>query len=298
MMQKVLVLAGPTAVGKTELSLRLAELFDCEIISGDSIQIYRGFDIGSAKATEAERARVQHYLIDEKEPGDRYSVAEFQQRARACIEDIASRNKLPFIVGGTGLYIRACLYDYDFPEEEGQDDPLNEYSNEELYRRLQEVDPLSAEKIHPNNRKRLVRAYNVYLKEGKTMSERIASQTHEPVYDIKIIGLTLDRQELYQRVHIRMQQMLEDGLIEEIRGLLDSGVTFRDQAMQGIGYKEFEAYFNGTSTLEECLAEAEKHTRQFIKRQYTWFNHQLPVSWHDPKEKEEIIEEIRQWLKN
>ena len=289
-MRKVLVIAGPTAAGKTSFGIRLAELFDGEIISGDSIQVYRGLDIGSAKATKQERDQIPHHLIDIRDPKQSYTVRDFQEEARRAIEDISNRGKLPIIVGGTELYIKACLYDYVFPDEEGEDELYEDLSNEDLYERIREKDPKALEKIHPNNRKRLLRAYNILVKHGKGISEIKDAQEHKCLYDAMIIGLTLDRKELYQRVEERVRRMIEDGLLEEIRGLLDSGVSFDDRSMSGIGYKEFRPYFESGSPLEPCVEEVIRNTKHFVKRQYTWFNHQLPVNWFsDPEEAETLI---------
>ncbi len=289
-MRKVLVIAGPTAAGKTSFGIRLAELFDGEIISGDSVQVYRGLDIGSAKATSEERAQVPHHLIDIRDPKQSYTVRDFQEEARKAIEDISNRGKLPIIVGGTGLYIKACLYDYVFPDEDEEDELYEDLSNEELYEHIRERDPKALEKIHPNNRKRLLRAYNILVKHGKGISEIKDAQEHRCVYDALFIGLTLDREELYHRVEERVHRMVKEGLIEEIRGLLGSGVSFEDRSMSGIGYKEFRPYFENEATLESCVEAVIRNTKHFVKRQYTWFNHQLPVHWFtDPEEAKTLI---------
>lgn len=292
-MQKVLVIVGPTAVGKTSLGIECAKRFNGEIISGDSIQIYRGFDIGSAKATAQERQEAVHHLIDIKEPNDTYSVKEFQEKAREKIDEISSRGKLPIIVGGTGLYIKACLYDYRFFEEEEKDNQYEELSNEELYSILKEKDPKALEKIHINNRKRLVRALNVYEKHAKGISQIKDEQNHQPIYDALIIGMTAEKEELNRRINMRVDQMVEDGLLDEVNRLLSSGVTFENQAMQAIGYKEFKPYFEKTASLDECIENIKKNTRHLAKRQYTFFNNQMNVFWFDSKE--EAIRKIGEW---
>ena len=292
---RVLVIAGPTATGKTELGIRLAQELNGEIISGDSIQVYRGLDIGSAKASREEQMLAVHHLIDIKDPKENYSVKEFQELARAWIADIAKRGKLPIIVGGTGLYIKACLYDYHFFDEEEEDEQFEDLSNEELYEKLKELDEKALEKIHINNRKRLVRAINIARKHGKGISAIKDEQKHQPIYDICIIGLDDERDELYERISKRVDRMMEQGLLDEIRNLLDQGVLFSDQSMQGIGYKEFAAYFQNEKTVEECVEEVKRNTRHFVKRQYTWFINQLPAVWFI--DRSAAYEYARKWMK-
>lgn len=297
-MKKVLVLVGPTGSGKSELGIFLAKRFAGEIISGDSIQVYRGLNIGSAKVTPAQQAEVPHHLIDILSPLEKYNVAIFQQKARAAIADITERGKLPILVGGTGLYIRACLYDYIFAKEEEADNLYPELSNQQLWDLLKEVDPLALEKIHPHNRKRLLRAYNVFQKSGKPFSQQIAEQEHRLLYDAKIIGLHLDREELYRRIERRVQHMAAQGLREEIAKLLHAGVHFSDLAMQGIGYREYQEYFAGKKTEEECLADICRDTRHYAKRQYTFFRNQFPVEWFNPCQRKLIENEVEKWQKN
>ena len=293
-MQKVLVIVGPTASGKSAFGIECAKAFNGEIISGDSIQIYRGLNIGSAKISQDEMSNIKHHLIDIKDANETYSVKEFQERGRSLIEEISLKNKLPIIVGGTGLYIKALLYDYVFFDEEEKDNPYDELSNEDIYDVLLKEDPASLEKIHINNRKRLVRALNV-LRKHKTGSADIASkQEHKLLYDAKIIGLTLDRESLYERINMRVDKMIEDGLIEEIQGLLDSGINFSNQSMQGIGYKEFKEYFNGEKSLDECIASVKSNTKHFAKRQYTWFKNQMNLNWYE--DKDSAKKDIEEWL--
>ena len=293
-MQKVLVIVGPTAVGKTAFGIRCANIFNGEIISGDSIQIYKGLNIGSAKPTAQELSEARHHLIDIKEADDNYSVKQFQELGRECIEDISKRNRLPIIVGGTGLYIKACLYDYVFFDEETKDYQYPDLSNEQLYELLKQKDPEALKKIHVNNRKRLIRALNIYEKHKKGISEIKAEQEHKPIYDCLIIGLTLDKDTLYQRINQRVDRMIEDGLLEEIDGLLEKGISFSDQSMQGIGYKEFKAYYDKEKTLEECIEDVKVNSRHFAKRQYTFFNNQLDVKWFE--DKDEAMEAIERWM--
>ncbi len=292
-MKKVLVIVGPTASGKTSFGILCANKYNGEIISGDSIQIYRGLDIGSAKATVIERDSAVHHLIDIKDASDNYSVKEFQELGRNLIDDITSRGKLPIIVGGTGLYIKALLYDYTFYDEQEPDNEYTELSNEDIYNILLKEDPKCLEKIHINNRKRLVRALNVLRKHSLGISQIRENQSHELLYDAKLIGLTKDRETLYKDIEARVDKMVDDGLIDEIKGLLDSGISFENQSMQGIGYKEFRAYFNNEKSLEECVNDVKRNTKHFAKRQYTWFNNQMPIEWFDNRD--DAILSIEPW---
>ena len=293
-MQKVLVIVGPTASGKSAFGIECAKAFNGEIISGDSIQIYRGLNIGSAKISQDEMSNIKHHLIDIKDANETYSVKEFQERGRSLIEEISLKNKLPIIVGGTGLYIKALLYDYVFFDEEEKDNPYDELSNEDIYDVLLKEDPASLEKIHINNRKRLVRALNVLRKHKTGIADIASKQEHKLLYDAKIIGLTLDRESLYERINMRVDKMIEDGLIEEIQGLLDSGINFSNQSMQGIGYKEFKEFFNGEKTLDECIASVKSNTKHFAKRQYTWFKNQMNLNWYE--DKDSAKKDIEEWL--
>ena len=292
--QKVLVIVGPTAVGKTAFGIRCAKQFDGEIISGDSIQIYKGLDIGSAKPSKKELEQAVHHLIDISEADGNYSVKQFQELARQNIQEISEKDKLPIIVGGTGLYIKAALYDYVFYDEEEDDDQYEDYSNEQLYEMLKEKDPKALEKIHVNNRKRLIRALNIFEKHNKGISEIKAEQDHKPLYDCLIIGLTCSREELYKRIDERVDLMMKSGLLEEIENLLNSGITFDNQCMQGIGYKEFRDYFAGNSSVEECVEKVKVNSRHFAKRQYTFFNNQLNVEWFE--DKDEAFKRVAEWL--
>ena len=295
-MQKVLVIVGPTAVGKTDFGIECAALFNGEIISGDSIQIYKGLNIGSAKPTVSEQSRARHHLIDIKEADENYSVKQFQELGRSCIKDISERNRLPIIVGGTGLYIKACLYDYVFFDEDEDDYQYPDLSNEELYELLRQKDPEALEKIHVNNRKRLIRALNIFEKHHQGISSIKKQQEHKPIYDALIIGLTADKETLYQRINRRVDKMMEEGLIKEIDGLLEKGISFSDQSMQGIGYKEFKAYYDKEKSLEECVEEVKINSRHFAKRQYTFFKNQLDVNWYT--DKKEALKHIERWIKN
>ena len=299
-MKKVLVIAGPTASGKSSFSIEIAHILKTEIISGDSIQVYRGEDIGSGKIKEEEKEGVQHHLLDILNPNEQYTVKTFQEMARKIINELET---IPIIVGGTGLYLKSCLYDYEFLEEEGPsiEESLEIYSNMELYQKLLEVDPLQAEKIHPNNRRRLLRSLTIALRSGKPQSEQIAKQKHEPIYDIFIAGCTMPREVLYEKINQRVHQMMEDGLEKEVQTLLEKGYTFDDPGLRGIGYQEWKEYFAKNRTKEEVEKEIAKHSRNYAKRQYTWLKHQMPVKWFDVLDQEEhqkMIEEIILWAKN
>ena len=299
-MKKVLVIAGPTASGKTSFSIELAKRLNTEIISGDSIQVYKGFDIGSGKVTEAEKEGVPHHLIDILEPGIQYSVKDFQKEARTLIDN---SSKPMIIAGGTGLYLKACLYDYVFTDEEAspRNEKYDQYTNHELYEMLVERDPVQAEKIHENNRQRVLRSLTVLDNTGKRQSEIIDEQNHEPIYDFFIAGCTMAREELYERINLRVKMMIEKGLEQEVEALLDKGVTFEDPAMKGIGYREWADYFNGNLSITEVEALIARNSRRYAKRQYTWLNHQMPVHWFDPRNKEErsaMLDEMVKFASN
>ena len=279
---KVLAIVGPTAVGKTRLSVELAAALDGEIISGDAMQIYRGMDIGTAKITAAEMAGVPHHLLDEKEPGDAYSVAEFQKAVRAKIDEITARGKLPIIVGGTGLYVKAVLYDYEFSDEaRPSGEQYEALTNAEVHAKLAEVDPVSARDLHPNNRRRVVRALNIYTETSKTKSETIDAQEKKLLYDTTLIGLTDDRPALYERINARVDAMMAGGLVEEVRALHAAGVPRDSQSIQAIGYKEIYDYLDGLVELETAVELVKRNSRRLAKRQYTWFRNQMDVTWFD-----------------
>ena len=295
-MKEVLVIVGPTAVGKTDLSLHLAKQFNGEIISGDSIQIYKGFDIGSGKIKDMQG--IKHYAIDCLDVHDNYSVFDFQKLSRKYIDEISQRNHLPMIVGGTGLYIKASLYDYEFSlDKQGKGD-YSAFSNQELYDKLMEIDSVSAQKIHINNRIRLERALDIAAN-GEVKSAKEAKQQHHLLYDALIIGCTMDRTILYERINQRVLMMAKEGLKEEVTNLLANGATFDDQPMKGIGYRQWQDYFVNKKSEEEVIGEIQKCSRNFAKRQYTWFNNQLNVHWVnmlDDKAINDMYILIKEWL--
>ena len=297
-MIKVLVIVGPTAIGKTSLSISLAKQFNGEIISGDSIQIYKGLDIGSGKVLESEMDNIKHYGIDILNPNDNFSVYEFQTKAREYINNINDNGKLAIICGGTGLYIKALLYDYIFVDQKELDYSIyDNLSNQQIYNQLLDKDPKSLDKIHINNRQRLVRALAM-ADNNIIKSEQIDSQEHKLIYDAMIIGLTDDREEVYNRINMRVDNMFNIGLEKEVRDLIDRGITFDNQCMQAIGYKEFKAYFNNEITLEETKELIKRNSRRYAKKQYTWFNNQTPIKWFKNKEYDVLVDEVKQWIKN
>lgn len=300
----VLCIVGPTAVGKTKMSIELAKQLNGEIISGDSMQIYRGMDIGTAKAIMDERQGIPHHLIDEKNPDEPYSVAAFQQTVRAKIEEIKSRGKLPIIVGGTGLYIKSVLYDYEFAGEseskEVDEAKYGHLSNEELHAKLAAVDEAGAKDIHPNNRKRVIRALEIYETSGVKKSEMIEKQEHKMIYDACLIGLTDDRNVLYDRINKRVDTMYETGLVEEVKALFDEGIPAESQSIRAIGYKELYDYFKGLISLEESKELIKRNSRRYAKRQYTWFNNQMDVTWFkvDVQHFDKTVKEVLTYVQN
>ncbi len=301
-MKKVIAVVGPTAVGKTSLGIKIANTYNGEIISGDSIQVYKELNIGSAKINQIEKEAALHHLIDIKNIDENYNVAEFQKNTRDLIDDITLHHKLPIIVGGTGLYVKAAVYDYVFNDEAETSDPLLEqYSNEHIMNELRSLDPLTAEKIHINNRKRLLRALTMALK-GTSRSEVLALQEHQLIYDCLIIGLSIDRGDLYKRIDQRVDDMIQMGLFNEVDNLYHKYPdVFNYQAMQGIGYREWQAFYLGLMSKDEVIQEIKKHSRQFAKRQYTWFNNQMKVDWYDINEVDyldKIMKKADRWLKN
>jgi len=299
-MDKVLVICGPTGVGKTDLSIFLAKSLNGEIINGDSMQVYQGMDIGTAKISKSEREGIPHHLFDIKTIEEEFSVAEFQQLLKDAITSVISKGKLPIIVGGSGLYLKAGLYDYQFTQRVVEQKTYDDLSNDEAYQLLVKLDPETAQNIHKNNRKRVIRALNIIEETGVGKEAQNKLQEHKPLYDIKFIGLTMPRENLYQRADERVDKMIAAGLVDEARIVL-SNPNVSITAGQAIGYKEFKPYFDDIMDLEWVRAEIKHNTRKYIKRQYTWFNHQIPLEWfdiEDPKYKDIIYANIKTWLCN
>jgi tRNA dimethylallyltransferase len=284
----LLVLIGPTAIGKTRLSLEIAAKFGCEIISGDSMQVYRGMDIGTAKATQEEQRLVPHHLIDIHNPEDPFSVAEFQERVRNLIPQIHERGRLPFIVGGTGLYIESVCYDYRFTDvgtdqqfRDDQDAFADQYGEEALHDKLRAIDPESAERLHYNDRRRVIRALEIAHVSGEPLTVHLANQPKESPYELCIIGLTMDRALLYKRIEERIDAMMESGLVEEVRTLLAAGCPKDTVSMKGLGYKEIVSYLEGELSLEAAVILLKRNTRRYAKRQLSWFRHMKQIHWVD-----------------
>lgn len=272
----IIVVVGPTAVGKTKMSIELAKQFNGEVINADSTQIYKGLDIATAKVTEEEMDGVVHHLLDVRDITSDYTVYDYQKDARNCIDDILGRGKTPILVGGTGLYIKAALYNYEFCDSSNHEQYL-EYSDQELFEKLLLVDPNT--KVHPNNRKRVVRSLNYYYETGKPFSEQVVSD--QLMYDdVYFIGLTTDRDYLYKRINMRVDNMMEQGLLLEAKQVYDTEIRTK-AVMTPIGYKELFSYFDGVEQLEVCVEKIKQNSRKYAKRQYTWFRHQLPVVWFD-----------------
>lgn len=295
---KLLVIIGPTAVGKTKLSIELAKQFNGEIISGDSMQVYKGMDIGTAKIKEEEKEGVPHYLIDIKEPDESFSAAEFQKKAKEMIEDIQRRGKLPIIVGGTGLYIQSVIYDYQFSEAPSDPEYRLQLENriknegiESVYAELKNADPESAKRIHPNNIRRVIRALEIVHCTGLPMSEQLQNEAAELLYDTCIIGLDMDRELLYARINQRIDAMLEEGLMEEVQSFYNQGL--RDcQSIQAIGYKELYDFFDGKRSEQDAIDALKQNSRRYAKRQLTWFRNKMNVQWFDVSESQEFSKKI------
>ncbi len=286
----LIILAGPTAVGKSSLSIRLAKETGGEIISADSMQVYRHMDIGSAKITKEEMDGVSHYLVDVLEPEEEFNVVRFQQMAKEAAEKIWEKGKIPLVVGGTGFYIQALLYDIDFTENDGDESyrrqleqkGSDEEGASELYEMLKTVDPKAAQEIHPRNIKRIIRALEFYHQTGKKISEHNETQRQrESPYNYTYFVLTDERSRLYERIDRRVDLMMEQGLLDEVRYLKERGVRKDSTAMQGLGYKELYAYLEGEYPLDEAVRIIKRDTRHFAKRQLTWFKRERDVIWAD-----------------
>lgn len=289
MKKPLIILTGPTAVGKTALSIRLAKAVNGEIISADSMQVYRRMDIGSAKIMPEEMDGVPHHLINILEPWEEFNVVVFQQRAKAAIKEIYKGNRVPLIVGGTGFYIQALLYDIDFKENEEGNQIRNELEalaqekgSGYLHEMLRQVDPESARAIHANNQKRVIRALEYYRQTGEKISaHNEAERQKESPYQFLYYVLNTDRSLLYQRIDQRVDKMVKDGLVEEVRKLKELGCTRSMVSMQGLGYKEILDYLDGACSLEEAIYILKRDTRHFAKRQLTWFRRERDVKWLD-----------------
>ncbi|MFD1412906.1 tRNA (adenosine(37)-N6)-dimethylallyltransferase MiaA [Oceanobacillus jeddahense] len=292
MKKKVVSIVGPTAVGKTALGIAAAKRFQGEIISGDSTQVYKGMDIGTAKVTSEETEGIPHHMIDIIHPDRAFSVADFQEHVKYHIDSIHERGNLPIIVGGSGLYIQSVLFDYHFSNQRRDEEITNKLfqqieteGSEKLYERLKQVDPEQAKKVHPNNHRRLVRALEVYEMTGLTMTAYQKEQQAESPYDPFIIGLDMERSILYDRINRRVDQMIEEGLVEEVQSLIAKG--YKDcQSMHAIGYKEIVAYLDNRLSQTDAIQAVKQNSRKYAKRQLTWFRNKLDVHWYQLTEKE------------
>lgn len=291
-------MVGPTASGKTGLSIELAKLVNGSIVSADSMQIYKYMDIGTAKPDEAERSGIRHYMIDEVEPDENFSVAKYREMALKYIGQILKEGRRPIVTGGTGLYINSLLYNISFSEticdeelRENLKNTAKEKGNRFLYDRLREIDPEAAARIHENDVKRVIRAIEVFQHTNRTISQHAQeSRLEPPPYQYIVFGLNWERDELYERIDRRVDKMLQDGLIEEVRHLKEKGFDTGTTAMQGIGYKEILSYLKGECTLEETIYILKRDTRHYAKRQMTWFRRNKEIHWLDVNEGSDLKE--------
>ena len=273
-MNKVIVITGPTAVGKTKLSIEIAKKYNGEIINCDAVQVYKGLDIGSAKVREEEKENIPHHLFDIKEVDEEYTIYHYQKDCRNIIKEVQSRRKTPILVGGTGLYIKAALYEYKLSEEVNSE-TYDTLTDEELYQELIKLDKNII--IDKNNRRRLIRALNYYKENNESINN---NKTNKILYDTLFIGLTTDRKKLYEKINSRVDIMLEEGLLEEIKPYYDKNIRTKP-LLNAIGYREIYKYFDGEYTLEEAIEKIKQNSRHYAKRQYTFFNNQLPVVWFE-----------------
>lgn len=288
-MKPLVILAGPTAVGKTDLSIQLAKRISGAIISADSMQVYKYMDIGSAKVMPEEMEGVKHYLIDELDPSDEFNIVRFQQMAKEALNEIYANGQIPIVAGGTGFYIQALLYDIDFTHQDSDDafrkkmaDFAAAHGAEALHEKLKEIDPVSHETIHANNTKRVIRALEYYYLTGQPISTH-NEQEHkkESPYNFAYFVLTDDRAHLYERIDRRVDLMMKKGLVDEVKRLYDMGYHKDMVSMQGLGYKELLSYLDGECTLDEAVYIIKRETRHFAKRQLTWFRRERDVIWLD-----------------
>ena len=273
-MQKVIVITGPTAVGKTKLSIELAKKYNGEIINADAVQVYKGLNIGSAKVTKEEMEGITHHLFDIKNVDEEYTIYHYQKDCRQVISEIQSKGKTPILVGGSSLYIKAALYDYKLSKETNND-TYDNLSTEELYNKLISLDKNII--IDKNNKRRLIRALNYYKENNKSISE---NKTNKLLYDSIFIGLTTDRETLYNKINARVDAMIKDGLVDEVKAFYDKKVKTKP-LLSAIGYKELYEYFDGKVSLDIAIDNIKKNSRHYAKRQYTFLNHQLSVTWFE-----------------
>lgn len=288
MKKRLLIITGPTAVGKTDISITLANRLKGEIISADSMQIYKNMDIGTAKPSSEEKRGIIHHLIDIIYPDESFSVAEFQKLAKNKIDNLILNKKLPIIVGGTGLYINSIIYDMDFTQSvsnwelrETLQEEAKNMGNEYVHDKLKKIDPGLANKIHPNNVKKVIRAIEVYYETGNKIGDFSKDITLNDEYEFFLVGLTMDRKELYDRINIRVDIMIEHGLVEEVKDLLSSWYSENLISFKGLGYKEIIGYLKGEYDLNEAIRILKRDTRRYAKRQLTWFRRYSNINWYN-----------------
>lgn len=299
MKKKIIIIVGPTAVGKTKYAIEVAKKFDGEIISADSMQLYKYMDIGSAKPTAAEMNEAKHYLVDEIDPRDEFSVAIYQKLAKGYISQVINAGKLPIISGGTGLYVNSLIYDMDFsvmPKQSTYRQELEKeaetFGNEFIHNKLKQLDPFAADRIHPNNTKKVIRALEVVQTSGAGIKGFEQSFIKTNDYDYLLIGLNRDREELYQRIDLRVDLLIEAGLVDEIKRLLNLGLTESNISMKGIGYKEIIGYLNGEYSLDHAIYLVKRNTRHYAKRQLTWFRRYPDIKWFDLSDYESEMQSL------
>lgn len=297
-MEKLVIITGPTGIGKTEISLKLAKKYKGEIISSDSMQIYKKLDIGTAKL-DLSKTTIPHYMIDVVEADENFSVAEFKNKSKAIISDINKRGGLPFVVGGTGLYINSLVYNLDFTETEADYQYRNELNkilekdgSEVLYNKLLDLNSDMAEKIHKNNGQRIIRALEI-LKNGNEKGNNFRQENKD--YNLVYIGLNMDRERLYDRINDRVDKMIDLGLVEEVKGLLNDGIDKNSQSLKAIGYKEVISYLDNEIDYDEMVELIKKNSRHYAKRQLTWFRRDDRIKWFD-RESENLLEDIENYI--
>lgn len=306
MKKPLVIIAGPTAVGKTEISIEVAKRLNGEVVSADSMQIYKFLNIGSAKPTKEEIQGIPHYLIDEIDPKAEFSVSQYRDLAKKYIDKVISKGKIPIVAGGTGLYVNSLIYDMDFSSTRS-DNSIRErltseyerYGIEYLHSKLKEVDKEAAERIHPNNVRRVIRALEVYYTTGESIKDFSKDLVENEDYEYILIGLNRDREELYERVNKRVDIMFNSGLIEEVKNLVEMGLKVEDISMKGIGYKEVIGYLDGEYDLERAVELVKRNTRRYAKRQLTWFKRYEKMKWFNldkDTDKEKIINNIIQFV--
>ena len=289
MKPRILALVGPTGSGKTQTAIRICQALDAEIVSMDSMQIYRGMDIGTAKPTTQERAAAPHHMIDVAEPDELFTVSMYREMAMRAIDDILARGRLPLLVGGTGLYLQAISYELSLGES-GADSAMRQELRQiaqepdgpwRLHERLKAVDPQSAQKLHPNDVRRVIRALEIYESSGKAKSEQADEARQEGPYHVLVYGLTMPRKQMYARINARVDAMVASGLVEEVQRLLARGIEPRQEggAMQAIGYKEIVPYLTGEAVLADCVEDLKRASRNYAKRQLTWLRRDKRVNW-------------------